>query len=797
MRAPLTWIREFTPIDAPPADIADALNQLGLEVEEIDDPGREINGVVVARILDVVRHPDADRIRLAEIEFGDGTLRVVCGAPNIEAGMVVPFAPVGAVLPGDLKIERRKIRGVISEGMLCSPRELGLGDDHGGILALPADAPLGADVRGILGLDDVVFDLSITPNRPDAMGIAGVARDLAAYFGTPLRIPVTEPDEVVDALGATRVDVEAPDRCPRFVAMVATVRMGPSPEWMQRRLRLAGMRPISNVVDVTNYVMLERCRPLHAFDRDRLAGRGIVVRTARAGEQMETLDGVVRTLTVEDLLICDAERTPRGIAGVMGGADAEVRETTTEILMESAYFEPSGIAKTAKRLGLRSEASARFERGVDPNGTASGARRAMELLSEVASAPPPGAAIDIYPTPIGRPRITVRTDRVNALLGTTMTTDEIGGLLAPLGIDEEARTADAQVVLAPTFRPDLQREIDIVEEVARRVGLQHIARTVPANPFKIGALTPAQRERRAIADVLVGAGFDETYSLPLLAPTDITRAGESPVDAIEAENPLRAEESLLRPSLLPGLLRAVAHNVAHGEPNVALFEVGTVFLAPEGDSTLPTECLRAAFVRSGVVARRPTEPNRVVTPADAVAALEAVLGELRVREWSLGEHPGHGSFHPARAARVLVDGDPVGTVGEIDPSVCEAFALPPGTVACELDSGRVLRAARRTRRLAPVSRFPASTIDLAFVVDDAVPAAAVRATLLDATGDLAERVELFDVFQADSIGARRVSLAFSVRFRASDRTLTDEEVADLRERAVDAVVRAHGAELRA
>src|SRR4051812_13574846 len=346
MRAPLSWIREFTPVEATTAEIADALNQLGLEVEGIDEPGREIGGVVAARILEVIPHPDADRIRLADVDAGNGPVRVVCGAPNIEADMLVPFAQVGAHLPGDFKIERRKIRGQVSEGMLCSPRELGLGDDHDGILELPADAALGTDVREVLGLDDVVFDLAITPNRPDAMGIIGVARDLAAHFSLPLGVPSPDPGPVVDTLDGATVVVEAPDRCPRFVAMVAKVAMGESPAWMKRRLTLAGMRPISNVVDVTNYVMLERCRPLHAFDLTRLAGRGIVVRRAEPGEKMETLDGVGRALAPEDLLICDAERVAQGIAGIMGGAAAEVSSSTTEVLLESAHFEASGIAKT-------------------------------------------------------------------------------------------------------------------------------------------------------------------------------------------------------------------------------------------------------------------------------------------------------------------------------------------------------------------------------------------------------------------------------------------------------------------
>ncbi|MCZ7536319.1 MAG: phenylalanine--tRNA ligase subunit beta [Acidimicrobiia bacterium] len=400
MRAPLSWIRDFTPLTGTTGEIADALNQLGLEVEEIDEPGRDVRGVVVCRILDVVAHPDADKIRLADVDFGDGTTRVVCGAANIHAGMVAPLARIGATLPGGFEIERRKIRGVVSEGMLCSPRELGLGDDHAGILALPDDAPLGTDVREVLGLDDVVFDLAITPDRPDAMGIVGIARDLAAHFGLPFDAPTPEESAAAESIDGATVVVEAPDRCPRLVARIARVRLAASPDWMQRRLTLAGMRPISNVVDVTNYVMLERSRPLHAFDLDRMAGRGIVVRTARDGERMVTLDGVERSLTSEDLLICDAERTPRAIAGIMGGASAEVSGETREIILESAHFAPHGIARTSKRLGLRSEASARFERGVDPDGAGSGADLAMRLLAEVAGADVVAGRIDAYPEPV-------------------------------------------------------------------------------------------------------------------------------------------------------------------------------------------------------------------------------------------------------------------------------------------------------------------------------------------------------------------------------------------------------------
>jgi phenylalanyl-tRNA synthetase beta chain len=790
MRAPLSWIRDFTPVEASVADIADALNQLGLEVEAIEEPGREIGGVVVARIVDVMPHPDADRIRLADVDAGDGVVRVVCGAPNIEPNMVVPFARVGAYLPGDFKIERRKIRGQVSEGMLCSARELGLGDDHAGILELSPDAPLGTDVREVLGLDDVVFDLQITPNRPDAMGIVGVARELAAHFGLPLAVPAPDAGPPATELRGATVEVDAPERCPRFVAMVADVTMGESPDWMKRRLVLAGMRPISNVVDVTNYVMLERCRPLHAFDLDRLAGPGIVVRLAKPGEKMETLDGVERELTGDDLLICDGNRVAQGIAGVMGGAAAEVSGATTAILLESAYFEAPGIAKTSKRLGLRSEASARFERGVDPNDVAAGAARAMELLAEVAAGRREAGVIDVYPQPVVPARIVVRTDRVNRLLATALTDAQLGDLLAPLDIG-----LAGGIATVPTWRPDIEREIDIVEEVARRVGLQRIARTVPANPEKIGALTPVQRQRRTVADVLVGAGYDEVFTLPLLAPQDLARAGVATDALIEVENPLRAEESILRPSLLPGLLRAVAHNAAHGNSDVSLFELGHVFGPPAPGATLPVEKLHLAAVRSGRVVRTPYEPDRDVTVHDVTAVIEALAQELRLADWKLAAAAVPG-FHPVRTARIVVDGNEVGTIGELDADVVDALALTGPVVAYELDADALLASPRDPLTARPVSRYPASAIDLAFVVSDDVAAGAVLRTLREAAGALLETVRLFDEFRSEALGPGKVSLAFALRFRSADRTLTDAEVGALRQQCIDAVVSAFAAELR-
>ncbi len=449
MRVPLSWLRDFVPLAEEPRVIGEALDRLGLEVEGLEAPGEEIQGVKVARINDVRAHPNADKLQLCDIEFGDGTTTVVCGAPNVVGGMVVAYAPSGASLPGGFRLERRKIRGEWSDGMLCSARELGLGDEHDGILPLAADAPLGADVRDVLGPQDVVFDVSVTPNRSDAMSIVGVARDLAAHFGMPLTVP--DPEIALEG-GSDDVSiiVEAPDLAPRFTVRRVAVALGESPDWMQRRLALAGMRPISNVVDVTNYVMLERGQPSHAFDLGRLRGRGLVVRRAEHDERLTTLDDVERRLTPDDLVICDAERRPQAVAGIMGGAEAEVHDGTTEILLEVACFAPMGISRTSRRLGVRSEASARFERGVDPNGVLRASDRIVELLAEVAGGAA-GPAVDEYPEVVEREHIRVRPARVNAVLGLSLDAEEIRATLPALGIEV------AEIAGTPTARSDADR----------------------------------------------------------------------------------------------------------------------------------------------------------------------------------------------------------------------------------------------------------------------------------------------------------------------------------------------------
>ncbi|MFZ4516322.1 MAG: phenylalanine--tRNA ligase subunit beta [Acidimicrobiia bacterium] len=797
MRAPYSWLSDFTPLTATPTEVADVLNRLGFEVEALHEPGRGIQGVIVARILDVVPHPDADRLRLADVDFGGQTTRVVCGAPNIVPGMVVPFAPSGASLPGGFTLERRKIRGVISDGMLCSARELGISEDHEGILPLVETAELGTDVRDVLGLNDAVFEIAVTPNRPDVMSIMGIARELAAFYGLPFTVPELP---LAQPGGATAsritVNVEDSDGCPRYRAHVAQVVMGPSPEWMARRLTLAGMRPISNVVDVTNYVLLECNQPLHAFDLAKLGGSGITVRRARDGETMVTLDDVERALHASDLLICDAANVPQAIAGIMGGSTAEVSATTAEILLEAAYFDPATVVRTSKRLGLRSESSARFERGMDPNGVAYGAARALQLLQEVAGATVLDGAADVYPKPIAPAQISIRTTRTNAILGTALGIETIRTTLTPLvGAPVEATDA-ALTFSVPTRRPDLEREIDLIEEVARHVGIDSIARTLPNTTGHNGGLSLQQKARRRIADACVGLGCSEAYTTTFLGPDDIVGAGGDATTAIAVANPLRAEASCLRPSLRPGLLRSVALNQSVGIADIALFELGTVFLPPIAGDLLPDEHDHLAVVLAGSVTRTPVESNRAVDVYDATDVVRAVADVLRISDLRIvaASVPG---LHPTRAAEVWINGVRAGVVGEIDGTVCAAFECTDPVVYAELDTAVLYGADPRDETYTPVSRFPANRIDLAFVLDDTVSAADVVTTLTSAAAGLAESVVIFDEFRAEQLGPNKRSVAYALTLRAPDRTLDDAEMAEVRAACIAAVHAEHGAVLRA
>lgn len=785
MKVLLSWLNEFAPLGDDADAIGAVMSDLGMAVEEQTLVGEGLGGVVVARILEISPIEGADKIRAVLVDAGDGEATpVVCGAPNISVGDVVPFATVGALLPGDFAIEARKMRGVDSQGMLCSAKELGFGADHSGIWLLDDGAPLGVELTEALGITpDVLYDLEINPNRPDAMSVAGVARDVAARLGVAFDRPF--PDVATSgasADGAVQVEIIDPDLCGRFHASVLrNVAVGVSPQWMATRLTQMGMRPINALVDISNYVMLELGQPNHPYDLAKVPGSGLRVRRAKAGETLVTLDDVERRLVADDLLICAADDTAVGIAGVMGGASCEIDESTTDVLLENAWFLPMSISRTSRRLGLRTEASARFEKGCDPDVLELAAARFAELAAEICGASPaPGAVVGHGQVPDRSP-VRVRTKRVNALLGTELSALTMRELLDSIGfVSTEASDTDFEVTI-PSWRYDSTVEIDIVEEIARMYGYANIA-PQPLTAARVGRLSPWQTERRALRRAMVGLGLSEVQPMPFLAPADLGACGLD-VTGIELANPLVAAESVLRPSLLPGLVKAVGANAQRRQVDVGFFEIGHVFGTPVAGSLLPDERECLGVVRAG---------------SDATAAVEAwqgIVDTLAIRDAHLTNEPVPG-LHPTRSGRVVVAGEPVGEIGEIDPDVAAHFAIEQRCAWLSIDLGRLSGLAHGERPYRTVSRYPSADVDLAFEVDDPVPVHEVEATLRTAVGDLLADLALFDVFRGGTIAPGRRSLAFTLRFEAADHTLADAEVADARQRAIDAVVAAHGAMLR-
>jgi phenylalanyl-tRNA synthetase beta chain len=785
MKVLLSWLREFAPIDADPVRVGDELSDLGLAVESMDRIGEGLDGVVVARVLDLKAHPNADRVQLVDVDRGDGeALQIVCGAFNMTVGDLVPLATTGTVMPNGMKIERRKLRGEQSNGMLCSAKELGFGDDHAGIMILSPDIEPGTDLRSALGIDaDVLYDLEVNPNRPDALSVAGVARDLAARLRVPFALPAHDIVEAGgDASSVASVEIIDPDLCGRFlVRVLRDVRMGASPRWLANRLLALGMRPINRIVDVSNYVMLELGQPNHTYDLAKVPDGALRVRWARDGERIVTLDGVDRELQSRDGVIANRDDIPIGIAGVMGGASTEIDDSTTDVLVEMAWWQPMAIARSSKALSLRSEASMRFERGTDPQIVELAGRRFAQLLLADEGELVAGTvdARGHLPDP---PQVRLRTARLNALLGTSLSTEEVTSQLEPIGFAcAPTEFPDVQDVQVPSFRPDTTNETDVIEEVARHYGYSNIPRALPA-AVTAGALTPRQQERRLLRQVLVGLGIDEALPMPFLAPGDVGLAA-SPGNAVTITNPLAAEESVLRTSLRPGLLKTIAYNESHRSPGVRLFEIAKVFLATEDPKELPHEPEFVAVALAGTEAPEAVDVWRVV--ADALA----------LHGWRL-EQVAVAGLHPTRSAEILVGDAVIGAVGEIDPGVLTDFGVDERVAWLELELDALLDQPHGERPYQLVSRFPSSDIDLAFEVDVATPAADVERVIRSAGGELLARLALFDVFRGAAVPDGRRSLAYQLRLQAPDRTLTDDDIARVRQRVIGAVEAQLPAKLR-
>ncbi len=792
MKVLLSWMREFAPVDGDPSALADTMTDLGMVVERVETIGANWDGIVVGRVVDLRPHPKADRIQLVDVDRGDGEpLQVCCGAFNMTVGDLVPLATIGTTMPGGLEIARRKLRGEWSNGMICSASELELGEDADGIMVLAPDLDVGSSLADALGAEqDTLFDLDIEGNRPDALSVAGVTRDLSARLGVPFELPSPSLSELDPAASTgASVTIAAPDLCSRFgIRVLHNVSVGQSPAWMANRLTAAGMRPINSIVDISNYVMLELGQPNHTYDLATVSNGHLGVRMARAGETLVTLDDVHRTLTADDGVIVDAGDTPIGLAGVMGGASTEIGEGTTSVLLEAAVWDRMTIAKTSRRLGLRSEASTRFERGVDPMGIERALDRFAELAVEICGAKVATGSVIEHGNLAPPVTVLVRTDRVNRLLNTGLTTDEVAALLDPIGF-EASPTDGGLMVTVPTWRPDSSIEEDVIEEVGRHHGYEKSGKRVPT-PEQFGRLTPHQLGRRRIRQALLADGFSEAMPMPFLAPGDLAMAGLE-TSAITLSNPLVAEESVLRTSLLPGLLKAIGRNQAHRIDGVRLYELGRVYL-PSADE-LPDEHEYLAAVASGFGTG--TDEESEAAAHAAVRSLHRMTADLGLSGVTIAnaEVPG---LHPTRAGEVRFRGRSIGSVGEVDPGVLERYQLSGRVAWLQLEVLPLVDALASVPKYRPISLYPSSDIDLAFATADDVAATDVASTIRKAGDGVIRTVQLFDVFRGEQVGEGRRSLAYQIRLQASDRTLTDEEVAEVRQRCIDEVERRHGAELR-
>lgn len=800
MRVSLEWLTEYVDISMEPDELARALSMSGTEVERIIDIRTGVEGVVLGRVVEVREHPGADHLMVAMVEDGSLVREIVCGAPNLRTDMKVALALPGARLPAvsEKELRRAEIRGVVSDGMLCSGAELGISEDRTGILELETDATIGSDLHEIIPMDDVVFELEITPNRPDCMSVMGIAREVGALTNQDLKVPRIE---VLESAGPVtdlvKIVVKDTKSCPRYTGMVVKdVEVGPSQTWMQRRLTAAGYRPINNVVDVTNYVLVEIGQPLHAFDLDKLGENTIVVRNARYGEQLRTLDGVDRQLDNRSLVIADIEK-PVALAGVMGGEDSEVTEGTTSVLIESANFNQTSILLTSKRLGLRTEASSRFERGVDPSVTLDAARRAAQLMVQQAGGRVADGFVDVYADPVTPVEIDLRPDRVNQVLGTNITEEQMVGILESLQLEVEV--SGALTVMVPPFRRDLEREIDLIEEIARIFGYDRIPSRVAAGGGMDAGLTRTQGLKERMKSVLTAQGLLEviTYSFGSLTELDQfdIPEGHEMRRAVTIMNPLAETGEILRTTLIGGLVRVARTNINRGNRDLALFEIGKVF-TEEDEQELVNEVEKVGILLSGNrVEPGWSELGAVYDFYDLKGTLENLADSLAIQ--NIDFEPDEQVYMvPGCCALVTIDGKPVGNAGQLHPVVAESLGLDGSFFVAELQTMPIIESSLVKRAYEPVGRYPTVKIDIAVVVDEESRAGRVHQLILEKGGELLRSARLFDVYRGSQIPQGKKSLAYALEFGSPEGTLTDAQANQVLGDIVEALGDRFGAFLR-
>ncbi len=783
MKVSLNWLRDYVAVDRDVADVAEALTMAGLEVESLVDRYAYLDGVVVGRILEITPHPDADKLSLCKVDIGTETKAIVCGAANISEDDLVPVALPGVELPGLGKIEPGRIRGEVSEGMLCSEAELAIGTKTSGILLLPKGQTPGGTIAKALNLSDTIIEFDLTPNRSDCLSIIGIAREVAATLETPLKHPdirLPEGQTPIDELAS--VIIQAPDQCPRYTArLISGIKVAPSPFWLQDRLNSVGFRAINNVVDVTNFVLMEMGQPLHAFDFDRLAQGRIVVKTAREGQTFTTLDGMERKLSSEALMICDGKE-PVALAGIMGGLDSEIEDDTTRVLIESAYFNPTTIRRTAKQLGLSTESSYRFERGVDHRGVVRALDRAAQLICRLAGGKLASGIIDEHPKAIPEKVIELSTNRTNRLLGTSFDRDKIASYLESVELDVKILDADRLKVVPPTFRVDLERPQDLMEEVARLSGYDKIITTHPVTEALAKEQTEELQVRKQLKEVLSGCGFFEniTYSFIgkdacdklLLAGNDYRR------QMVSILNPLTEAQDVMRTSLLPGLLGTMLQNATQQNKDLKIFESGKIFLE-NGRKELPTEVEMISALWTGLRQDRAWHSKEVKTDFyDIKGTVETIFRAVNIQKvsFSIPSSAKYPYLKPGRVAEVYAHDELIGTVGEIIQKVLQNFDLKQAAYVFELSFDRLVRLRTCEKSAKPISRFPTTTRDIALIVDNALEAQEVL-HFVEAQGqELIESVNIFDIYKGPPIPDGKKNLALRFKYCSFEKSLTDEEV---------------------
>ena len=816
MRVSYDWLKTMIDVPESPKELSDEYIRTGTEVEAIDVVGESFDHVVTAQVLEKTPHPDSDHMYVCKVSVGDKNvdaegnpepLQIVCGAQNFEAGDHIVTAMIGAELPGGIKIKKSKLRGVASFGMNCSARELGIGGDHAGIMILPEDAPVGMPFGEYYGSSDTVLDCEITPNRPDCLSMIGMARETGAIFDRDYHVELPAIKSETGRATADEISVEIADEglCDRYVArIVRNVKVGPSPDWMVKRLNSLGIRPHNNIVDITNYVMMFTGQPLHAFDLSTFAEhdgrRSVVVRAAKQDETFQTLDGEKRVLDAGMGLITDGER-PVALAGVMGGMDSEITDASVDVLVESACFSAGRTSHTSRDLSLISDASIRFERQVDETGCVDVANVTCALIEELAGGEVAPGYVDVYPAPKTIDSITLRYQRVLDICGAPIERDFVVRSLTRLGCTVEEAGED-YLVTPPSFRPDLPREIDLIEEVLRLWGMGRVEATIPAAKNHIGGLTREQQLTRKVGQILRACGLNETTTFGFAAPGDLEKihmSADGRGVPVVLMNPLVAEQTEMRRSLLPGLLQSVAYNEAHGTANVHLYEIGTLFHGRE-NASLPRETQSVA----GVLAGSWTDQtwNNSVDKLRFFAGkgiVEELLEQLRVPKvrFRVAEGEGYDFLQPGRAAEVLSGGTVLGWVGEIHPEAREAMDIDQIVVAFELDLDKLIKGAHDQENYHEFSPFPAVQHDLAIVVPDEVTCEDLLQRITSAGGKLLESVRLFDVYRDPiRVGVGKKSMAFSLTYRSDDHTLTSDEVERAHGKIVTKLCKATGGEVR-